>query len=175
MCIHRFGKPYPVFKPECFISQCSNRANINHVATEIIVNRFGNISGYFSMITPVQYTMYPVIRLTDQLHTYSDNKECTLSCAIVYTDRYLLFQMFFLKIRNGYLLCHAHNQDPANDIHRPGRRSGNPADDLINKKFYHTGPCIFYSFTGNIFYYHSIHHRCTATGYQFWHWPWISC
>src|SRR5258708_2049537 len=38
MRVLRIGKPYPAFKAESLISQCAHRANIDHIAGEVVVD-----------------------------------------------------------------------------------------------------------------------------------------
>src|SRR4051794_11659474 len=61
MRIDWFGKPDTVFETECPVCQCSDRAYIDHISTEIIIDGFGNIGRYLCMISSVQYTMHTVI------------------------------------------------------------------------------------------------------------------
>src|SRR5690606_424205 len=61
MCVYRFRKPYTIFETESFIGQCTYGAYINHVAAEVAIDSFGDISRNFCMITPIQYTMYAIV------------------------------------------------------------------------------------------------------------------
>src|SRR5690554_924113 len=61
MCIHRFGKPYPVLEAEGLVSQGTHRTYINHISGEIIVNRFLDIGRNFCPVTTVHNTVYPLL------------------------------------------------------------------------------------------------------------------
>src|SRR6185503_20838738 len=54
----RFGKPYAALETECIISKRSYRANIYHVAGELIIYRIFNISAYFGHFTTPYHTMH---------------------------------------------------------------------------------------------------------------------
>src|SRR3989337_666501 len=45
---------------------------------------------------------------------------------------------------------------------------------IQQKKFNYSISCVNHPVTGNIFNYHTIHHRSAATCYQFRHRPWVS-
>src|SRR5688572_2266054 len=61
MRIYRPGEPYPVLEAECSVGQGPNRAYIDHISTEIIIDRFRNIGGYLRMIAAVKDPVHTLV------------------------------------------------------------------------------------------------------------------
>src|SRR5690606_4080766 len=62
VCIHGFQEPYTVFEAEGLIGKRTHRAHINHVADEIVIERFLDIGGNLSMIATIEYAVNAFIR-----------------------------------------------------------------------------------------------------------------
>src|SRR5450631_3941892 len=70
VCVLWFQKPDTVLEPECFVSECPYRANVDHISDKITFQCLMDIGRYFGMIATVQDSMFPFLcELISHKHT----------------------------------------------------------------------------------------------------------
>lgn len=172
VCVHWIKEPNAAFESECTVCQCTYRANIDDISTEIVVDGFFNVGTDLRVVAPIDNTMYALLselighKHTTEAHNAAGHVKFDVGTNVNFLKRaafklvagagLAVFKSKVLQVAFSSLIANRAIQRVVDEQKLGHRRPG----------FYYGG----IAFAGD---FHAVHDRGLARSHKFGHGPWI--